>query len=243
VRGGAITAARTAELLGGIWSWSSKRGLVDGPNPAHGIETHRGSPKDRVLSPSELAALGAVLREQTPAQPAAVTSIRLLALTGLRREEACGLRWSEIGRSSGCLRLEQTKTGRSMRPISTAVLRMLEPHKPATSEWLFPNSTGTGSADLKKAIARLFDQAGLTGARSHDLRRTFASIAAEEEYSDSTISELLGHARRGVTSRHYIRRPDAVLIAAADKISARIAALLDGESGEVVSLQAREGAR
>ena len=79
---------------------------------------------------------------------------------------------------------------------------------------------------MKASIAELFDAAGLKDARSHDLRRTFGSIAADEGYSDATIGELLGHSRRGVTQRHYIRRPDAALIAAADRISAHIAAAL-----------------
>ena len=73
---------------------------------------------------------------------------------------------------------------------------------------MFPSRDGDGSADLKKAIAELFDEAGLKDARSHDLRRTFASMAADEGYSDATVGELLGHSRRGVTARHYIRRPD-----------------------------------
>jgi hypothetical protein len=74
----------------------------------------------------------------------------------------------------------------------------------------------------------------------HDLRRTFGSIAADEGYGDSIIGELLGHARRGVTARHYIRRPDAALIAAADRVCSRISAALDGntdESGKVIELR------
>jgi Arm DNA-binding domain len=63
VGGGAGTAARTVELLGGIWSWAEKRGLVSGPTPARGVEKHRGEANDRFLSPGEMAALGAVLRE------------------------------------------------------------------------------------------------------------------------------------------------------------------------------------
>ena len=241
VKGGTIAAARVAELLGGIWSWASNRGLVEGPNPAHGLETHRGDARDRVLSPEELMALGVVLREREPSNPAATTALRLIALTGLRREEACALRWREIDELASCLRLETTKTGKSMRPIGKAALSLLSTLPRKASEFVFPNSTGTGSADLKKAIASLFDRAGLVDARSHALRRTFASIAADEGYSDSTIGELLGHARQGVTSRHYIRRPDAVLISAADKVAARIATMLDGTGAEIVPL-AREGA-
>jgi integrase len=91
---------------------------------------------------------------------------------------------------------------------------------------------------LKKRLGALFDAAGLHDARGHDLRRTFASMAADEGYGDATIGELLGHARSGVTARHYIRRPYAALIAAADKVSARIAALLDGRhAASVVELR------
>ena len=184
-----------------------------------------------------------MLRERTPIQPAAVAAVRLLALTGLRREEACGLRWPEIDRLGACLRLAETKTGRSVRPIGRAALRLLESMPDTSSDWVFPNSTGTGSADLKTAIARLFDAAALPDARSHVLRRTFASVAANEGYGDATIGELLGHARRGVTERHYVRRSDPVLLAAADKVAERIADMLDGKSGGDVVPFIREGSR
>ena len=238
VAGGGATAARTAELLGGIWTWAERCGLVSGANPARGVEKHRGDAKERFLSPDEMLRLGAVLRAQEEIQPAAVAALRLLALTGLRREEACGLRWREIDAAGACLRLETTKTGRSMRPIGQPARRVIELLPRGASEWVFPNREGTGSADLKKRIAGLFEAAGLAGARAHDLRRTFASVAADEGYGDATIGELLGHARRGVTARHYIRRLDAALIAAADKVSERIAAAMEGnQGGDVVPLR------
>ena len=213
-------------------------GLVSGANPARGVEKHRGDAKERFLSPDEMLRLGAVLRAQEEIQPAAVAALRLLALTGLRREEACGLRWREIDAAGACLRLETTKTGRSMRPIGQPARRVIESLPRGASEWVFPNREGTGSADLKKRIAGLFEAAGLAGARAHDLRRTFASVAADEGYGDATIGELLGHARRGVTARHYIRRLDAALIAAADKVSERIAAAMEGnQGGDVVPLR------
>jgi len=42
------------------------------------------------------------------------------------------------------------------------------------------------------------------------------------------------------SARHYIRRPDAALIAAADRIASRIAASLDGRGAEVVELRATQ---
>jgi hypothetical protein len=69
-------------------------------------------------------------------------------------------------------------------------------------------------------------------ARSHDLRRTFASLAADMGYSDATIAELLGHAHRGVTERHYGRRSDPVLIALADACRQGVAAAMSGRIGK-----------
>jgi hypothetical protein len=72
----------------------------------------------------------------------------------------------------------------------------------------------------------------LNDARSHDLRRTFGSIAADEGCGDATIAELLAgtfSARRN--QRHYIGRPDAALVAPADSGAARIAAALTGPTG------------
>jgi integrase len=159
----------------------------------------------------------------------------------LRRQEAAGLEWSEIDEAGSCIRLQKSKTGKSLRPIGSVALALLR-SLPRTHESLvFPSRTAAAAADFKKRFAELFGAAGLgtgaTRARSHDLRRTFASVAADLEYSDATIGELLGHARRGVTSRHYIRRPDAALIAAADNVSVTIAAAFDGAPrSEVVDL-------
>src|SRR5436190_15772289 len=96
VTGGTGTAARVVELLGGIYSWAEKRDLVAGPNPAHGVETARGQAKDRVLSADELARLSTALDGGGTRSPMAAAALRLIALTGPRREEACALRWREI---------------------------------------------------------------------------------------------------------------------------------------------------
>jgi integrase len=238
VTGGAVAATRTVGLLGGIYAWAEKRMLVPGPNPAHGIETARGIAKERTLDTAELTALGKAAEAMAASTPAAAAAVRLIALTGMRREEVCGLRWSEIDWAGSCLRLERTKTGRSVRPLGRAARDTLEALPHSSDEWVFPNRTGARSADLKKSIAAIFDKAGIHDARSHDLRRTFASIAADEGYSDSTIADLLGHSRRGVTQRHYIRPLDGALLAAADRVSVRVLRALHGHPvAEVVELK------
>lgn len=224
VTGGPATASRTVGLLGGILSWGARRGLAPEVNPAHGVEKAKDKPRDRVLTHAELSALGEALRYKSSQ---AAQALKLIALTGARRQEIVNLRWSEID-ENWMLRLTGTKTGTSVRPLASKARRILYALSADRegSEFVFPNKRGTGSADLEKSIGRLFNSAGLTDARSHDLRRTYASIAAELGYSNSTIGELLGHARRGVTSRHYIRHVDATLIKAADRVSGFVANLL-----------------
>jgi integrase len=234
VAGGAGTAARVAGLLGGIYTWARRRRRVSIANPAHGIEKAATRTKDRVLSPAELMRLGQAMREASTLRPAAVAALRLIALTGLRRSEATGLRWTEVDEATHTLRLGATKTGRSVRVVGRLALEIIRSRKGYSATFLFPASKGEGSAHLKKEIAAIFNAAGLHDARAHDLRRTFASMAADEGYSDATIGELLGHARRGVTARHYIRRPDAALIAAADRVAKRVGDLLDSEEAEKV---------
>jgi site-specific recombinase XerD len=229
VKGGCGTAARVAELLGGIYTWAEKRGYVDGPNPVRGVDKARAGAKDRTLSTEELQELGKALRKSAPSWPMAAQVVRLIALTALRRQEACALRWTEVDWTGHCLRLDGTKTGKSVRPIGKSAIRLLRSIDRLSDKWVFPNRDGSGGADLKKTMASLFDGAGLSDVRSHDLRRTFASVAADEGYGDATIGELLGHARRGVTSRYYIRRPDGALVAAADRTAGRIAEALDVE--------------
>lgn len=245
VTGGAGTAARVVELLGGVWTWAERRGLVSGANPAHGIETQRGEAKERVLSREELARLGAILREQEPVRSLAVAAVRLIALTGARREEIVRLRWVEFDENGSCLRLTITKTGRSMRPLGKPAIDLLTALPRADdAEFVFPNGAGSAPVDLKRQIAGLFDAAGLADARSHDLRRTFATMAAELGWGDALIAELLGHAKRGVTERHYVRRPDAVVVAAATRVAEAISAALEGRPGaDVTDLAAAKRSR
>lgn len=160
-------------------------------------------------------------------------------LTGLRYSEGAGLRWAEIDHAAGMLRLEESKTGRSVRAIGKPAWRLLESLPRGETEWVFPSALGTSAAFLRTPVAMLFDAAGLADARSHDLRGSFASIAADMGFFDGMIGDLLGHARRGVTARHYIWRADPMLLAAADKVSEAIARMLDGDAVSLTRVGSR----
>ena len=232
ITGGDGSAVRVVGLLGGIWTWAERRGLVTGANPCRGVETRKGEAKDRVLNADELQRLAYVL-DNTPAGRA----VRLIAVTGARREEIVRLRWDEIDIAGRCLRLGKTKTGKSMRPLPVRALELLASiPRVEGCPFVFPARSLKKAADLKKTIAALFDAAGLHDARAHDLRRTFATAADGLGYSDAVVKLLLGHRPRGVTEAYYIRRPDAVLLAAADATANVIARSMAGEMAKVIEL-------
>src|SRR5215467_11914816 len=61
----------------------------------------------------------------------------------------------------------------------------------------------------------------------HTLRHSFASLAGDLGYSETTIAALVGHSGRTMTSR-YVHAADAVLLAASDVVAARTTDLMGG---------------
>lgn len=245
VTGGPGTARRAVGLLGSVMSYAVRLGLRT-DNPVRGVEQFRDQRLDRHLSAPELRQLGQAIeayRTDDGNQKAADIAC-LLALTGCRRGEIVGLRVDEIDLQGSCLRLAETKTGRSVRPIgqpAKTLLRHLASE--AQGEFIFPNERGDAPyAGFGKEWPKIRALAKLAGVTPHTLRHTFASVAANEfELSGSTIGALLGHSAAGVTER-YVHRIDVPLIAAANKISGWIANALGGKSqagrGTVVAMPA-----
>ncbi len=232
VEGGAGTAARTTGLLGGILSFAISEGIIT-VNPATGVKKPADGKRTRRLTLEEYAKLGETLREieeNRSARWQAIAGVRLFLLTGCRLGEIVQLKWNEVDLATPCLRLEDSKEGASVRPIGQAAVSVLASLQPDTgSPFVLPAARGTGSfASLDDALERIVARAGLEGITSHTLRHSFASVGGDLGFSESTIGAIIGHAGSTITSR-YIHLLDSVLLAAADKISARIAAALGGE--------------
>ncbi len=240
VTGGRGTATRTMGLLGAIFSFAVRRGMRD-DNPVHGVERHADGQRDRRLTAAEYAALGEALRNMSPATwPLAVAATRFLALSGWRRGEMLALRWSEVDLATRTARLADTKSGASLRPLSHAACNLLR-NSPRLGELVFPASKGTDKrmAGFHKVWLKVAAKARLpSDVTPHILRHSFASIAADLDFSELTIASLLGHRKASVTAR-YAHHADAVLLKAADDVANRTAELM-GESkheGIVISMQ------
>ncbi|WP_292159950.1 site-specific integrase [Mesorhizobium sp.] len=242
VTGGAATAARVADLLSGIMTWAVDEGFID-RNPVHKVRRFRSEAKQRFLDAAELRRLGKVLDSGKDAKgksihPYAVAIVKLLCLTGCRIGEIAGLHWTELDAPLSCLRLADTKSGKSLRPIGAAALSVLkEQRRIAGKLFVFPGSKGNGAYQgIGKEAQRIFEAAEVENATPHCLRHTFASFASTLGYSDGTIAGLLGHKGRGVTSR-YVHLPDKALASAAEAVSADIDAALSGvDAGTAAAL-------
>ena len=238
VKGGPGVAARTMGMFGAILNYAVEQGYRS-DNPARGVVRPAGKRRSIHLDADRYAALGRALKAAEANaerwQPLAI--IRLIALTGCRAGEIINLDRSECDLRGQCLRLGDSKTGANVRPIGRAAIQVLEAAlKETTSGSVFPATRGDGNYRglNKRRLAMLENEPMVADVTPHGLRHAFASVADDLGFTEPTIAALLGHSRRGVT-RGYITKLDAALIAAADRVSERIAEMMAGTiSAEIV---------
>ena len=243
VEGGRGTAARTTGLLGGIMSFAVSAGIID-HNPATGVKKPADKRRQRRLTAEEYRQLGTALAaaEAEFVTWQGIEGAWLFALTGCRHDEAVCLRWAEVDEPGSCFRLTDTKEGASVRPVGRPALdRLLK--LPRATEFVLPAVRGEGSfGGMPGAWKRLMTKARLEGVTPHTLRHSFASVAGDLGFTESTIGAMLGHSQGTVTSR-YIHHLDGVLVAAADKVARTIYRQMTGEKGKVVQMPKRGRAK
>jgi integrase len=205
VQNGTPSAAnRAIAVLGKMFALAMKWGMR-GDNPARGIERIPEHPRERYLSAEELSRLGTVL-ERHPERRSA-NAVRLLLLTGARRNEVLGATWEQFDLSTGTWTKPHTATKQAKLhrvPLSPqAVALLAEMRKADAGQFLFPGqSAGKPLAEIKRFWAAACRQAGIEGARLHDLRHTYASVLASSGLSLPIIGALLGHSQAATTQRY-----------------------------------------
>jgi integrase len=184
-----------------------------------------------------MAALGdarSALQAEGRSHPVAFDIIRLLALTGARRNEIARLKWEEVDQERSTLRLQDSKTGRKVIPLGAAALSVLVAQPRSNFVYVFPQP---GEPD--KPFRGLFyawelarERARLAGVRIHDLRHSFASAGLASGQALPLIGKLLGHAQVTTTAR-YAHLADDPVKAAAERISDAISSAMDGKTADV----------
>jgi len=226
VEGGKGTAARTLGLLGAILAYAVEEGYRP-DNPSRGVVRAKDGRRQVRLEGENYKALGDKLAEleRDGVRWQAIAIARLIALTGCRRGELERLRRREVDLTGRMLRLGDTKTGESIRPLGAAALSILQDAlaRSAGSARVFP-STKESKDGHYQGLPRVWrdDIAPvINGVPPHGMRHSLASHADDLGFSHPTIQALLGHARSGVTAG-YIHKLDAALLAAADQLSQHI---------------------
>jgi integrase len=204
-------------------------------NPAQGVRRPADGTRTTRLTPATYRQLGRALEEAGAEgeNPAALACVWFLALTGCRKGEGEGLVWGEVDEAGRALRLRDSKEGVSVRPLGRATLDAL-PARLGTGagSYVFPERRPDAPyGGLPGAWARIARRAGLGGEVTlHTLRHSFASTAADLNYSDAIIGAMLGHASGTVTGR-YIHHLDEVLVAAADRVAGEVRRQMTGADG------------
>lgn len=232
VRGGEGAARKVVRDLSAVYSFlkTHKRKTRVTHNPVEDASVRKTDNKrTRFLSMEEVKRLGAALDacEAGGANAKAVNIARLWALSGCRRNEIAGLKWSEVDLERGLLIFDDSKTGRSLRPLGAAATALLEALKPETAEgYVFPAERGDGFYQgTKKIWQAAIKAAQLPGVTPHVLRHTLGSAAASAGEALLMVGSLLGHANARSTAIYAHISHDPARMAA-DRVTAPIAEAL-----------------
>jgi integrase len=225
-----VGANRALVLLKAIFTWADP----DGVNPCRHIKPFPERARERFLSAEELARLGKALAAW-PGSPFASAAIRLLVFTGARLGEVLSLQWGWIDIERGTARLPDSKTGAKtlhLPPPALAVLASL-PRVPGEPHVL---GAKRGTTFVEEPWRRIRRAAGLDDVHLHDLRHSFASVAAAGGMGLPIIGKMLGHTQASTTQRYAHLQPDPVAVAAAT-VAERIRAAMQGDSGSGETLR------
>ena len=201
--------------LAEAWGLTAPRG-----NPCRSVRRYRESRRERFLTPEEYRRLGRVLEEAEAdgsTIPSAIAAIRLLLLTGCRKNEIVTLKWDDVDRTAGELRLRDTKTGARRVPLTPAIEAVLAniPRIEGNPWVIAGQKPDRHLVGIDTIWMRLRAKAGLEDVRIHDCRHSYASRALALGEGLPMIGKLLGHRKVTTTARYAHLARDTEKAAAA----------------------------
>jgi integrase len=237
-RGGLGVAGQCATLVGTLLAFAVQRGMRT-DNPARGLKKPPIRKLERFLSEVEIGRLAVALDDylKEGGNLFAVAAIKLLLLSGARRNEILSLEWRDVDLERQHLRLRDSKTREKVVLLSAPAVALLQAlPRVEGNPHVIVGSAGSGYLKgLSKIWGNMRARAALDGVRLHDLRHSFASIGAGASLGLPIIGKLLGHTQPATTARYAHLAPDPVR-RAAETIGATIAAAMGGTASNVVSL-------
>ena len=198
------TINRALILLRFVFNQAKKWNVPGSPNnPTEGLKTLPEPWHERFLSYEEVTRLVAAL--DADSNQIAARAIKLLLLTGARRNEITQARWEDVNWNNRTLFVPCSKTGRRRAIVlNTAASQVLQSIEPLPNNpYIFPSpTTGRPSLSLHFPWTRIRRRAALLDLRLHDLRHSFASFLVNQGISIFVVQGLLGHTLVRTTQRY-----------------------------------------
>ncbi|HRK70014.1 MAG TPA: tyrosine-type recombinase/integrase [Micropepsaceae bacterium] len=238
-------ANRALALLFGMMTKAEEWGYRPAhTNPCEKIAKHAEEKRKRFLSAEEMARLGASLghfEANALAPLPALSLIRLLLFTGMRLSEGLNLRWQNVSMGGAFIHLKESKTGAKTVPLPLPARDMLAAFPRAKGDagnLVFPGRDGASPLQgIQKIWQRIRKHAGLDDVRIHDLRHSFASVAAQSGVSLYVTGAILGH-KDPKTTQRYSHLDITPVLAAAESTAATLEAQLSGKpAADLVPIQ------
>jgi integrase len=212
-------------------SWCEEYGYrAENSNPCRKIAKYRTRKVERYLSLEEFTRLGRVLDQLADEGGEGifvVAAVRLLSLTGARLNEILTLKWSYVDFQRATLFLPDSKTGQKAIRLNSRALEILRalPRIQGNAYVLAGREAGGHLVNLQKPWRRIRALAELDDVRIHDLRHSYASMAAAAGASLPMIGKLLGHSQPQTTNRYVHLTEDPVQLLN-EKVGVAISAAL-----------------
>lgn len=201
-----------------VWQWIEQSPMHRVPKPT--------LPRGRVryLSDEERARLLEACKASS--NPDLYLAVLLALTTGGRQAETMGATWPQIDLNRATLQLEETKNGsRRALHLVGPVLALLQERakvRRIDSDLLFPSRVNPQQpVDLRQPWEKALQTAGVEGFHWHDLRHTFASMAAMNGASLPELAALLGHKTLSMVQRYAHLSPGHTA-ALAERVAAKM---------------------
>ncbi|MGJ5180401.1 tyrosine-type recombinase/integrase [Bradyrhizobium oligotrophicum] len=198
-------------------------------NPCKGIEFYRERQRERFLSEAEIAKAGSAIETaegKGVIGPHAAAGLRLALFTGARSGEITAAQWSHVVWSRRVIRLPDSKNNEARTiHLSDAAIEVLRGIPRIEPYIIAGANAGEPYKNLSRAwiIARAYG--GLDDVRLHDLRHSYASLAAGRGVSLQTIGALLGH-RAIASTKRYAHLARDIVASVNDDLGAAMQAAL-----------------
>lgn len=162
--------------------------------------------KDDCLQREQLSAWFTAVKQI--GNPVISAYLQALLLTGARREELAGIRWTDVDFKWNSIIMKDKVDGERTIPLTPYVASLLTA-LPRRNEWVFSAPTAASGRLQEPRIAhnQALTVAGLPALSIHGLRRSFGTLAEWVECPAGIAAQIMGHKPSATAEKHYRVRP------------------------------------